>query len=1069
MPLIGVSQSIDTRFGKNRVQYHDDFDVWDKYETENFIIHWYGKARNIAKAVIPMAEYYHDEIVDVLEHRMNDKIQIVIYLDISDLNQSNIGNDDTWTSRSGETKIIGNKMFVYFDGNHQNLRTQIKEGIASVYLSSMLFGSNFQEIVQNAVLLNLPEWYEKGIISYAGSNWDLEIEDELRDIWARDNDYHTFKKLANDHPRVAGHSMWYFISQYYSPTAIPNILYLAKIARDLEESFVYVLSENEKTIYSEWSNFFTEYFAGENTRYTAPPANLKIDLQNKDFVPVSKMRISPDARFLAYAYNDIGKSRVVIREIASGEEKTVFKNGYKNALQETDYNYPVFAWNQNSQELIIGYEHRDVIKLRKTNIVDGRYVEQVIPENIHRIYEIDFIDEETYLFNATTAGYSDLFTYNPVKRVITSLTNDFYDDLDARIVTYQGEKGILFVSNRPNNLLQELEMDTILPLGNFDIFFYNLSSDNLIQITETDNQSERYPMMADQGDRIVYINDASGIRNTFTTDPFSGRGYAVSNLDRNIIIHEHSAISNIYYYSLYRSGSYEVYKNENKDWSKPVTTSYTPLKRKINEVVEVLIPLLPQVKPEEEIQDGFKFISRFEDPENVPEIRDQANQINIFQDIVNMDDILGVGSSKIEEFNSARVTASRLTFKLDNFTTKMDNSVLFEGLESYTGEPDQLDHNPTGLLVKATMKDIFEDYSLEGGVRIPTTFDGSEYFLVLDDKKDLIDKRYAIYRKVHTDFSSDNLFPQRQSKKNSLLGMFQLKYPFDVYRSVRMTSTLRFDKFYFQSAENTTFSSPITNEKRLGLKLEYIYDNTIDIDDNIKHGTRYKAYVEGINRFNFQLTDGFNIDPSEAFTTIFGFDFRHYIPFLEHSLIALRGSAATSFGSEKMMYYLGGVNGWLFQKFNNNTPVPGGDFAFKTGINQMRGFDYNIRNGSSYALVNTELRVPFIKYITGRNVKSGFFRNLQIVGFFDAGTAWHGSSPFDRDNPINTQTITSTADGVPIVEVTVDYFRDPLVMGYGAGLRTKILGYNLKFDYAWGIETRKVQKPKFYFSIGTDF
>jgi hypothetical protein len=1064
-----TAQSIDTRFGKNRVQYHDDFDVWDKYETENFIIHWYGKARNVAKAVIPMAEYYHDEIVDVLEHRMNDKIQIIIYVDISDLNQSNIGNDDTWTSRSGETKIIGNKMFVYFDGNHQNLRKQIKEGIASVYLASMLFGSNFQEIVQNAVLLNLPDWYKKGIVSYAGSNWDLEIEDELRDIWAMDDDYHKYKKLANDYPRVAGHSMWYFISQYYSPTAIPNILYLTKIARDLEESFVYVLSENEKTVYNAWSDYYTDYFAEEKNRYSPPLAESKIELKNKDYVPISKMRISPDARFLAYAFNEIGQYRVVVREIASGEEKTVFKYGYKNALQEPDYNYPVFDWSQNSQELILAYENRDVIKLRKINLRDDQFVEQIIPENIHRIYEIGFLDDDTYLINGSTRGYSDLFTYNPVQRVVTNLTNDFYDDLDARISIYQGDRGILFSSNRESTVVEELEMDTILPLGNFDIFFYNLQNDQVIKLTETENQSERFPMIADQEGRLVYINDASGLRNTFSTDPFSGRGYAVSNLDRNIIIHEHNASSNLYIYMMYRSGAYTLYLEENKDWSKPISTSSTPLKRKLNKVKEVLIPLLPQEQEEEDMQDEYMFITRFEDPEVVPKIRAQANQINIFQDIAREEDILGEGNSQIEEFNSSRVTASRLTFKLDNFTTKMDNSVLFEGLESYTGEPDQLDYNPTGLLVKATMKDIFEDYSLEGGVRIPTTFDGSEYFLVFDDKKDLIDKRYAIYRKVHTDFSSNNLFPQRQSKKNSLLGMYQLKYPFDVYRSVRMTSTLRFDKFYFQSSENSTFAAPVTNEKRLGLKFEYIYDNTIDIDDNIRHGTRYKAYVEGINRFNFELADGFNVDPSEAFTTIIGFDFRHYIPFLEHSIIALRGSAATSFGSEKMMYYLGGVNGWLFQKFNNNTPVPGGDFAFKTGINQMRGFDFNIRNGSSYALVNTELRIPFIKYIAGRNVKSGFFRNLQVVGFFDAGTAWHGSSPFDEDNPINTQTITSTANGVPIIEVTVDYFRDPLVMGYGAGLRTKILGYNLKFDYAWGIETRQIQKPKLYIAIGTDF
>jgi hypothetical protein len=1016
-----------------------------------------------------MAEYYHDEIVDVLEHRMNDKIHIVIYLDLSDLNQSNIGNDDTWTSRSGETKIVGNKMFVYFDGNHQNLRTQLKEGIASVYLSSMLFGSNFQEIVQNAVLLHLPEWYKRGIISYAGSNWDLEIEDELRDLWSRNEDYREFKKLANDHPRVAGHAMWYFISQYYSPSAIPNILYLTKIARDLEESFVYVLSESEETVYRDWENYFQSYFEEEKNRYNVFEESNRIDLKNKDYVPVSKMRVSPNGRFLAYSYNNIGQYRIVIREIDTGAEKTIFKFGYKNALQETDYNYPVFAWHQNSQELILAYENRDDIKLRKVNLADGEYIEQVIPTNIQRIYEIDFIDEDTYLFNASTIGYSDLYIYEPVKRVISNLTNDFYDDLDARIAEFRGRKGVLFSSNRPSTLLADLEMDTILPLDNFDLFFFDLSTESIEQLTETENQSERFPMIADNEDRLVYINDASGIRNTFSTDPFSGRGYAVSNLSRNLIIHEHHRASNLYFYSAYVNGGYEVYVEDNMKWSEPVPTSFTPLKRKLNEVTDVLIPLLPQVEVEEEMLEEYKFISEFDDPEEVPEIRDQADQINIFQDITRDENILGEGSDKIEEFNSARVTASRLTFRLDNFTTKMDNSVLFEGLESYTGEPDQLNYNPAGLLVKATMKDIFEDYTLEGGVRIPTTFDGSEYFLVFDDKKDLIDKRYALYRKVHTDFSSENLFPQRQSKKNSLLGIYQLKYPFDVYRSVRLTSTLRFDRFYFRSSENASFEAPINNEKRLGIKLEYIYDNTIDIDDNIRHGTRYKFYAEGINRFNFELADGFNVDLSQAYTTIFGFDFRHYIPFLEHSLIALRGAGATSFGSEKMMYYLGGVNGMLFQKFNDNTPVPGGDFAFKTVINQMRGFDVNIRNGSTFAVLNAELRIPFIKYIAGKNVKSGFFRNLQVVGFFDAGTAWHGSSPFDEDNPINSQTITSTADGVPIVEVTVDYFRDPLVMGYGAGLRAKVLGYNLKFDYAWGIETRRIQDPKFYFAIGTDF
>lgn len=159
--IIAISvnaQSINTEFGKNRVQYHDDFNNWWQYETENFITYWYGKGRFIAQPVIQMAEMDHDAIQKVLEHRMNDKIEIIVYVDISDLKQSNIGTEETFTNKTGETKIVGNKMFVYFDGNHHNLRQKIKEGIPTVYFNNMLFGSNLQEIIQNAVLMNIPDW-----------------------------------------------------------------------------------------------------------------------------------------------------------------------------------------------------------------------------------------------------------------------------------------------------------------------------------------------------------------------------------------------------------------------------------------------------------------------------------------------------------------------------------------------------------------------------------------------------------------------------------------------------------------------------------------------------------------------------------------------------------------------------------------------------------------------------------------------------------------------------------------------------------------------------------------------
>jgi len=96
-------QSIYTEFGKNRVQYHDDFENWWMYETENFVTYWYGKGRNVAEPVIKLAELDNDMIRNVLEHRFNDKIQIIVYLDVTDMKQSNIGSEELFSSRTGRT------------------------------------------------------------------------------------------------------------------------------------------------------------------------------------------------------------------------------------------------------------------------------------------------------------------------------------------------------------------------------------------------------------------------------------------------------------------------------------------------------------------------------------------------------------------------------------------------------------------------------------------------------------------------------------------------------------------------------------------------------------------------------------------------------------------------------------------------------------------------------------------------------------------------------------------------------------------------------------------------------
>ncbi len=417
----------------------------------------------------------------------------------------------------------------------------------------------------------------------------------------------------------------------------------------------------------------------------------------------------------------------------------------------------------------------------------------------------------------------------------------------------------------------------------------------------------------------------------------------------------------------------------------------------------------------------------------------------------------------------SRIVPYRLRFRSDFFSTTLDNNLLFEGLESFAGSPQDFTTPPPGILMRANFKDLLEDYVIEMGMRLPTTFNGTEYFLWFDNKKRRLDKRIALYRRSHSHTvaqGSGGITTPVQIRTTTVLGQYEARYPLDPFFSLRAMGTLRQDKTITLSTNRRTLEQPSYAEQRIALRLSAVYDNTVPVDLNLRTGTRAKVFVEAIKRFDFNTEPAWSLRFDRGFMTVLGLDARHYQPLDRRSVLALRLAGATTFGSERILYFLGGVDNWVFPAFNNNIPVPEeGNFAFRTLAANLRGFKQNIRNGNSYVLINSELRVPVFKYLSRKPVLSNFWRNFQLVGFLDAGTAWQGRSPYNADNPINTVFFYNP----PTVTVKVNYFRDPIVAGYGVGLRAPILGMFLRVDYAWGLETRVIQKPLWHVALGTDF
>ena len=881
-----------------------------------------------------------------------------------------------------------------------------------------------------------------------------------------------FDSFTKEYPTLAGHAMWNYIYTKYGATNLSNLLYITRINHRLDNGFIYVLGVPFDKVSSECYAHYANAYDKQKSQFTDPDypeikiKKKKVSRRKRGIynIQITDVELSPDGRTLVYVTNELGKYRAWLYDFESEKQTLLMKGSFRNPFQEADYQYPNFSWGQNSNELYGIEEKRDRIFLHFWDFEKQESYIQEFPPKVERVYSIDRFGSDTLLLTASTDGYTDIYLYRTKTREMLRISEDYFDDLDAKTVRLGGSRYIVFASNRTTTSLEKQVLDTLLPEDEYDLYLLSPVTKFVQKLTNSSWASERKPEV--HGSIIHYLSDENGIQNRWSLD-ISG-----DKLQPQMLTQYKTGIDN---FTKGETVGVEALGNS----SDPKLRIYSPINESVKQPIYTLLADLkrgekqPEVKKEEAqstvplSERTFYFQSKYEDEIPLPADFDQKEgEDESLLILPDFSDLVRTSADKkgLQKFNPARMLAYRMTFGLTDFDMDLNNEVLFSGLNTFAGFKRGFEYPETGIMMRVESRDLFENYIVSGGARIPLSFNGTEFYLSVEDRKYQLDRKFSIYRKSNKE-RDDRRFAESPDTRNSIhMGVLELNYPFSIFSSLRLTTTLRFDRTVFLPNERNELNRDNFNQQRMGMRLEYIFDNTYQKRPNILNGTRAKIYIEGMNRFRLQL-DPWVFDVSEATMAVIGTDIRHYIRLDRHSILAARFAGATSMGSEKILYYLGGVRNWISPKYNETTPFPSdNNFAFQAAGTDMRGFKQNIRNGSTYLLANTEIRIPFFNYFSGNEIKSKFLRNFQLIGFADAGTAWHGKSPTSEGNPLNTETITNSTSSV-----TVTYFRDPLVFGYGAGVRLNLLGYFIRLDYAWGFETRKQTDPILYLSLGHDF
>jgi hypothetical protein len=1120
--LITVAQVNSVVFGRNRLQFNKF--KWQYYQTKNFNVYFYDNGQELAKFVAQSAEKELPQIEAATEFSLQRRANIILYNEFAHMQQTNIGLQTDILRTGGTTKFVNNKMVVYFDANHANLKRQVREGIAQIITQNLLFGDDIGEVAGNQTLLDLPTWLTDGYIAYIGENWSTDLDDDLKSELLSGN-YNKFSSLSFARPLLAGHAFWYFIEEKYKKENVTYFFYLARQYKNLNKASQQITKLKFSELLKEFMEYETEkYYKDVSRRKSYPKGNYVEGFTISKRLNYYRFNVNPNKRNNSFVVTQFKKGIVRVLLSEDFEYKTLLKYGVLSYENEVNPSYPVMAWDPKGTRIAVTYVQEGKLKLFVYDIITRiKQYKLDLSGKLDQVQDMKYmLDSKTLLLTGVKNGHTDIYTFNIDNEKLQAITNDVYDNLDASFVAFPGKNGIIFSSNRPG--ANAKSADTVLPSNNrFNIFMITDFGDKpeLNQITQLTNLkygNARSPMQYNSN-HFTFVSDENGIGNRyagFFTSSKAGldtlvligddilRNPSPKEVDSTLKVYKKTDVDSIAVVSVSNDSAYSFPLTNYQ--SSLVETRIAGDNNQVSEVTRQSDDkVLYKLKIDEYVlnrrnvtaqpTEYAKKLMRESRLTNVDAASPAINfplpaadtvkkQEDLFQNEFGSDTsaakpVIGnIYQAAETNPESVLATAKLYPYRPKKFSAdfggaSITNSVLINRYQAYGGGQGPIMLNsgtPLNGLVRLGTSDLMEDIRITGAFKIATNLKDNEWYINYENLKRRVDWGASYYRNVQS-YSTTDGYPL---KIFTNLYQGSITYPFDETKSIRLSAGIRSENLVLGSVDGISASVEQSRTLYNVNRLEYVYDNSLNITTNIWNGLRYKFGID----WNRQVSGTKFADGPNTFN--FSADARYYYPIYRNFIWAGRAAADFSWGNQKFIYYLGGTDGWLMfgsnQKtdrngnvkdryFNtNNQPANDQSYAFQSLAVNMRGFIQNVANGNNAIVLNSEFRLPVMSTFFDKTVNNPFLRNFMITQFIDLGTAWNGG----YDAIKRPQVVYSDSNGDVLVRVKAGGV-GPFAGGYGFGARSMLFGYFVKYDVGWPMNGFFKGKPVMYVSLGFDF
>jgi len=498
------------QFGQNKVQYKK-FD-WAIFRTEHFDVHYYTEAAETARDAARMAERGYAYLSEALDHKIKNRIPLVLYASLNDFQQTNVVSDLLDDGTRGVTEGLRNRVVLPITGSYREFNHVLVHELVHAFQFDIM-NARRGDISINR--FDPPLWFVEGMAEYLSVGMD-----NITRMWVRDGLLHddlvSVQELGGTYDiRVyrLGESVWYYVGEKYGKKKVGEIFKTAVQLGDIERAFKEQIGLDFKGLTKAWHVFAREdAMPADSSLQSVEGIAQRLSKQAGYFHRMNLVpAVSPNGKHIAYVANKNLTDEIYLLSLKDNgkyDERLLVKGGQSRDFESLRFFDTTINWSRDGQRLAF---------VSKSGKDDAIYVMEPFADRVtHRLVfaELNGItspsfspEGEQLVFTGIHGGRSDLYTVSLNDNKLVRLTEDRFAELQPQ--WSPDGQSIVFVTDRGDGTNEEQ-----LLFGDLDLAVYSFATKEIEVLMDFEGNAIS-PQWSPKGSEIAFVSDHQGIPNVY--------------------------------------------------------------------------------------------------------------------------------------------------------------------------------------------------------------------------------------------------------------------------------------------------------------------------------------------------------------------------------------------------------------------------------------------------------------------------------------------------------------------------------------------------------------------------